>query len=614
MKQCSTLCLLLTLLMSGKALLAQTPFWTQTFAGGIPTGWTTTDASNQNVVWTWCDNPGKGQTGGCPPIFDDPINQQEPFKASTAANGFMTLDSDRPGALPTNHISRLTSAPINCSGRSQVFVTFETHIGVYEVNAETGAILRVSTDGTAWTNFTIFPGLTTQVRWSANPTIPVIDISSVAANQSTVYLQWEWTGNWEYFWNLDDVKLYDADPTPDHNLGIGDFFYPASSFAQPASQIPTDTFSFGADLSNLGRLVQTNIVLRAAVTREDNTELWADSLRIPSLTPGVKDSFFVLPGRYVPNLPVGVYKIKYTVQADSTDQFPGNNAKENIFLVTNNTFSKEPRPEQAYRPSGPPQEWYVANLYTMSPASQENYQARLAQFTFTTSPSELNVKDVEASIYLLRVNDDVDFNVAGNFDVSQFLSPDLEWVGVGAYSAPDTMVGGLLQQTEILDLTTSLPGVKLDKGARYLLAIGYASLSNVTYHGFNDDVSYFFPSTFTFSDRWYTGGFGPDINAVLRMVIFLVSTTDEKPLADNTLRIAPNPATDVLHLLVELERPTDATITIADLSGRVILMQDYPAMTSQRLSYPLLNVSAGTYLARIATPDGTLTKKFVVQR
>ncbi len=37
-------------------------------------------------------------------------------------------------------------------------------------------------------------------------------------------------------------------------------------------------------------------------------------------------------------------------------------------------------------------------------------------------------------------------------------------------------------------------------------------------------------------------------------------------------------------------------------------------MTSQRLSYPLPQLSAGTYLARIATPEGTLTKKFVVQK
>ncbi len=615
MKQRSTPCLLLALWMGLQMSVAQTPFWTEDFSKGIPTGWTNTDASGQNVLWTWCNNPGKGQMGGCPAIFDDPLNQQSPFNASTAKNGFMTLDSDLRGALPANHVSRLTSAPINCSGRAQVFVTFETHIGVYEVSAETGAILRVSTNGSTWTNFTIFPGLTTQVRWSENPTIPVIDISSVAANQPVVYLQWQWTGNWEYFWNLDDVKLYNVNPQPAHNLAIGDYFYPASSMAQPVSQIATDTFSFGADLSNLGRLTQTNVILRAAVTTDTDEEIWADSLRIPALATGVKDSFFILPGRFAPGLPVGTYKIKYSVRADSADQAPGNNRRENIFLVTNSTFSKEVRPEQAYRPGSPiPATWAVANLYTMSPAGQEKYQAKVAQFTFTTDPSERLIKDVEASIYLFRVKDNVNFNTPNGFNGADFLSSDFEWVGTASYSAPDTMAGGLLQEIELLDLLTSSPGVPLDKGARYLLAIEYSVPNNVAFHAFNDDVSYYFPSTFVYTDRWYTGGFGPNINAVVRLIISLVSTTDEKPLADHAMRIMPNPVADVLNLSVELDRSTDATITLADLSGRVLHIQDYPAMTSRRLTYPVAHLPAGTYLARLATQSGTLTKKFVVQR
>ncbi len=250
----------------------------------------------------------------------------------------------------------------------------------------------------------------------------------------------------------------------------------------------------------------------------------------------------------------------------------------------------------------------------MSPASQEKYQATVAQFTFTTDPSERLIKDVEASIYLFRVKDNVDFNTPNGFNGADFLSPDFDWVGTASYSAPDTMVGGLLQEIELVDLLTSSPGVPLDKGARYLLAIEYSAPNNVAFHAFNDDVSYYFPSTFVYTDRWYTGGFGPNINAVLRLIISLVSTTDEKPLADHVLCIAPNPVADVLNVNVELEQPSDVTLTLADLSGRVLYMQDYPAMTSSRLTYPVAHLPAGTYLARLATQSGTLTKKFVVQR
>ncbi|MCS6928245.1 MAG: T9SS type A sorting domain-containing protein [Saprospiraceae bacterium] len=615
MKRSTVLNFSLALLLSAKVLSAQTPFYVQDFSGGFPAGWKTTDASNRNVLWTWCDNPERGQTGGCPPIFNDPVNQQKPFQASTAKNGFMTLDSDKAGEQPVNHVSRLTSSAINCSGRSQVFISFETHIGVYTVSAETGAILRVSNDSINWTSFTIFPGLTPpQKRWSDNPTIPIINISSVAANRPKVYLQWQWTGNYEYFWNLDDVKLYDTDPTPPHNLAIGDFFYPPSSFAQPASQIITDTFSFGANLSNLGRLSQTNVILRAAVLNDKNQELWADSLRITALASGIRDSFFALPGRFVPNLPVGRYTIRYTLRADSTDLDPGNNQRESPFVVTEFTFSKEPLPEQAYRPNTSLNEWYVANLYAMSPLSQEAYKAQLVRFTFATTASELPAKDVEASIYLLRVKENVNFDSPNGFDRNDFLSSSLEWVGTAAYSAPDTMANGIMQEVELFDISTANLGVPLKKGSRYLVAVGYEGNSKVTYHAFNNDVSYYFPSTFIYADQWYTGGFGPDVNAVIRLVLSLVSTTDEKPLPDNALRIAPTPVVDLLNLFVELEQPTDATLTIAELNGRVILMQDYPAMTTQRLSFSVAHLPAGAYLARIATPNGTLTKKFIVQR
>ena len=613
MKQLLTKSFLFAFLLLGGMVMAQTPFWTQDFAGGIPAGWTNTDGSNQGALWTWCNNPASGQ-GGCPSIFDDGLNQQVPFQATTAANGFVTLDSDEYGPFNTNHISRLTTSAINCSGKSEVFVSFETHIGVFEVSAETGAILRVSTDNVTWTNYTIFPGLTTAVRWSDNPATPIINISATSANSATVYIRWEWTGNWEYHWSIDDVKLYDANPTPPNDIAIGDFFYAPSSLAQPVSQIATDTFGFGADLSNRGTVDQTNVILRASVTTDTNDELWADSILIPVLAAGVADSFFSLPGRYAPELPIGSYRIKYSVRADSADMRPIDNNKESPFLVTASIFSKEVAAEQAFRPGGNPSDWYIGNLYTMSAGSLDQYQASTAQFTFTTNAADLPVTDVEATIFLLRVADDVDFNVAGGFNGADFLSPDLEWLGVAAYSAPDTMVGGLLQAVNIVDLNSGLDGVLLDNGARYILAIGYSGSSSVAFHGFNDDVKMFFVSTLTYSTQWFTGGFGPEFNAVLRMTISLVSTTDDKALPETSMKIFPNPVRDAVNLAVNFEQPTDATITIADMSGRVILIQDRQGLTQENLTYQIPQLAAGTYLARIATAEGTLTKKFIVQK
>lgn len=603
---------ILALLLSGM-LQAQTPFWSETFTAGIPAGWTSVDASGQGFNWQWCAEP--NPTPPCSPVF----NGQQPFAATTAATGFVHVDSDGglSAPLPQNHVSRLTTAAINCSGKSQVWLQFQNHIGTFEVPLAATAIVRVSTNLTNWTEFTPFSTFTGTNFFSPNPYFAVLDISSVAANQATVYIQWQWTANWEYMWNLDDVNLFDANPSPKNDIVINDFFYPASSFAQPVSQIGTDTFAFGAWLANPGADDQTNVVLRAAITTDTNVELWADSLTIPELGSGTVDSFFELPNRYAPELAIGAYQIKYTVRSDKQDERPADNSGSDFFLVTNSIFSKESQAQSAIRPQELGTGWYVGNLYQMSAGSLDNYQATTATFTFGADAAEIPVTDVEASIYLFRVKDGVNFATAGGFDRTSFFSPDLEWKGLANYSAPDTMVGGLLQTVQLLDIDLFSPGVKLDKGARYLVVVGYADQSRFAYHAFNEDVNMYFASTFTFSPtsggpaQWFTNGFGIEENAVLRMNISLVTTTDDKPLAESAMRIMPNPVSDMLNLAVRFDKPTNATITIADMSGRVIEFEDREGLTNDNLSYPVRQLAPGTYLARIATAEGTLTKKFV---
>jgi len=196
--------------------------------------------------------------------------------------------------------------------------------------------------------------------------------------------------------------------------------------------------------------------------------------------------------------------------------------------------------------------------------------------------------------------------------VSGLLSPSLEWLGAATYSAPDSLEDNDLQQVLIDDLNTGAAGVVLVPGGRYLLAIGYDGANNRVFHAFNDDLYYYFPSTFIFNSDWNPFGFGGDVNALLRLYIGLLSTTDEQALPDNTLMLYPNPVSHTLQLGIEFAEPTDATITIADINGRVITFEDRYGLTKETLQYTLPQLASGTYLARIATAKGTLTKKFVV--
>jgi hypothetical protein len=99
------------------------------------------------------------------------------------------------------------------------------------------------------------------------------------------------------------------------------------------------------------------------------------------------------------------------------------------------------------------------------------------------------------------------------------------------------------------------------------------------------------------------------------MGISLVTSTDNNPLADNTMSIFPNPVVNGnVNLDLNFVQPTDATITIADMSGRVISVRDRKGVTQEKVNFNLPQLATGTYIARIATKEGTLTKKFVVQQ
>ncbi len=606
--------------VSANALTAQTPFWTEDFANGLPAGWTNEDPSGNNALWTWCANPETGQSNGCPAIFDDATNNQVPFAATTASNGFATMDSDLLGELMTNHLSQLTTDSIDCSAYSEVYIRFETHIGVYTVGADVGALLRVSTDdGATWTPITVFPNLTTQERWSGNPEIIILDLSAVAAGQSNVKIQWQWEGNYEYMWSLDDIALYDADPTPSFSIELGDFFYAPASFAQPVSQVGTDTMGFFADVSNVGASEVTNIVLKATINDEDGNELFADSITIPALAPDVTDSTFFLNNQFVPDmLDVGTYSINYSAYSmDNPDANPSDNEDGDLFVVTENLYSKENGATIAYRPGGGPADYMVGNVYQTSNNWVDEYKATEVTFSAVKNASDGTLAGDEVNIVFLEMNEDELDADWGNFDDTQnfFTNPAtiLKSFVPHTWEADEQSA---VESEMLIDFDQETPGVNLKPGNRYMVLCSYEGDNNVAFQAFSEEISYFQISTVIWDggdNQWFLGGFGPEPAAFIRLGIDLVNTTDETPLPDDALKFYPNPANSVLNVELSLEQPTLANVTIAEMSGRVIRIDEIENAQQENLQYDVSRFPSGTYLIRVATEEGTSTKQFVVQ-
>jgi hypothetical protein len=614
MKKLTTQFLFIAAILAAGNLSAQV-FWSQDFSGGFPAGWTTDDASGQGAVWNFC-----GQPDTCVAQFNEDV-----VATTTAANGVMVMNSDSyfaldaagaPTTLPNNAQSRLTSSAIDCSGKSLVVCEFEMYF--YTFNPDNVGKLSVSNNNVDWTDFpipyTLGAGGAGDI--TANPEKIAINISTAAANQSTVYLRWEWDHNWDYWWFLDDVKLNASSSLPPLSLNISSYFLPFSHLKTPDFAIAKDTMGFFCNVKNVGGQDQNNITIKAWIYDVLNDAvLYADSITGISCPVGI-DSAYALDGRFAPELPVGLYSVNYQVYVPGqTDFQPLDNVKSYNFEVTDGEWALEDGATIGYQPGSVSSDWAVANVFYMLGGSNDQYIIK--DIEWRAGGAAGAITDKTAQIYIFEVKDDLVTPQWDGFDDSALLSPSFNWVGELTYNYLDTTTGNYPTiRYPITSFPNGDPGVDLKNGKRYIVTVSWEGGNINVFHTFSEAIPYSDGSvnTLIFNDQWFLGGFGADITAVIRVYAALKTTIDVNELPETVMNLFPNPTADQLNLKMNFATGTDATITIADAKGMVIRVEDKKGLTTETLSYDLTRYATGNYIARLATKEGTKTMKFTVVR
>lgn len=303
-----------------------------------------TPSGQPQVTFQWSNDPAAVEVAA--------VNQTLilNFLAPGAANGYLWANSDRglSSAPSSNHLTRLTTLPIDCSEQGTVLFTMRSTIGVWANDASQYCKLRVSNDGLEWTDFSPFPCLTAGgditppcSRFSYNPQFVAVDITTVAANQPAVYLQLQWQGGWEYYWAIDDLALSSV---PENDLVL-DFGYTVQvgggyEYGRiPQSQMPP-SMEVGAQVVSFGSGTQTNVAVNISLIDPDGGVV--ASTNSPIGTMYQNDTVLV---EAVFNLPdpmaVGRYTTQFTVGSDQSelDEDPANNHKHRYFEVTELLYS-----------------------------------------------------------------------------------------------------------------------------------------------------------------------------------------------------------------------------------------------------------------------------------
>jgi len=307
--------------------------WYEDFGGGFPSSWSIQDSSgicpwSYTLDGTWgYYNSNNGVGPG-----DDTL------QSATKANGFLICDPDsannavygQPSGTTYEYLSSyFTTSAIDLSGYPAILLQFE-HL--FRYNNGIDLIVGVSTDNATWTNYAV-QGTTPNNTQSANAETANINISSVAGNQSTVYVRLGWSAR-VYYWMVDDIRIVEA-PGNDLTLTM-EKHYPFYKMT-PVRQATDITF-IGA-IANNGGNTQANVQLNTTVSLLGDT-LFNDSSAPISSAPAANDTVAIADSSYIPSL-LGDYLVENYITYDSADFNPSDDSLNNNFMITDSVYARD---------------------------------------------------------------------------------------------------------------------------------------------------------------------------------------------------------------------------------------------------------------------------------
>ncbi|MEO8086719.1 MAG: T9SS type A sorting domain-containing protein [Bacteroidota bacterium] len=299
-------------------------FFSEDFASGIPGSWTNVDNSGNNVLW-------RATTTGA-------LNQAVPVDphlstiGTSASNGYLILDSDSAGLVLTEN-SDLTTAAINCSGHSIVYLSFNEYFAQF---GSSQGIVKVSNDNINWVDVhNAETGLVAD-SGTANPYPVEIDISATAANQATVYIRFNYIGAYDYWWFVDDVQLLEPSAT---DLSVNSIVELDTEYTRiPLSQ--ATALNLSAEIKNVGlSSTASGTALLELVDAGSTLTVFSEVVNLQSLSPG--NSQTVVPSMaFSPPAAASYYsRVTVTIAGDGN---AGNNTmlSDNV-MVSDSVYSRD---------------------------------------------------------------------------------------------------------------------------------------------------------------------------------------------------------------------------------------------------------------------------------
>lgn len=571
--------------------------WYEDFSGGFTTnGWISFDAGSNGFDWIYTTQPPGGQYASNVPAI----------QSTTGTNGFASLPSSfyntpTPVAGWINMDALLTSNAIAITPARNVLVRWQQSQRFCCSSSTARLELLVSNDSINWVAFDarFGRGANTAVFENAE-----INISSVAANQDTIYLRWYQGETRNYYWMIDDIAVVEG---PSNQLEITEVFttFGSDEYEGFYTQVPfamVQPLSFGATARNTGGFAATNVSLEAKVTESTAGQLYLNtSPTSASISPLMSDTFNVNPA-YVNTTGVGSYTADLTTISDSSNGDPSKATYAVNWEVTDSVFAKD------YGNAG-------GSIGPGSYVGGDNDGSRIGT-KYTLAQSHMVGS---LSYYITNTSDNVGVEIKAKiwgFDTTQ---PSLDQMVSVPGIVAQNPIPYVIQQADLGTWLTipMLPIVNLPAG-QYVAAIeqsaGNANNQELRI-GRATDVEELQPYGNNFSSFVYANDATPAwgnifAQPMIRLNLSIPSGLNEyRPSFESS--IVPNPSNGLFSIQLELLQEV-SSIEVFTLLGKRVKGISIGEST-QQVEMDLSNFEKGVYFVKINTINGSATQKVVLR-
>lgn len=514
-----------------------------------------------------------------------PVTALSPAAFTTASNGYAFINSDAQGEAGIQNCNMTLNTPITTLGSSpNVSIVFQNSYRTYgDIR-----IVRVSNDGgSSWTDFNVTDGTEAFAVNTENPTIVNINISSVAGNQASVLLQFNYQAAWGWYWAIDDIKIVETD---DYDLNLqsslwgvtGAYGAEMAYYQTPIAQIAP--ISFAGKAQNIGVMAQTDAELTVNIPSASYSET---SIQY-NLDPGQVDTL-VISNAFTPASSVASYTANISIASGATEPDMTNNGLNPInFEVTNYTYARD----KGSKTGG------IYNAGAM-------YEAG-------------NLFDIFSNASLYGIDIFVD-------DSSVI---DAVFAGrIYEYDAAQTSVGGFVNigETDFHTIVAEDLGEKvtvyfntpiaLSAGKSYLVVAAAPG-------GAGDDLIiptsgvspantsfYYDATTEATPEKWsYITG-----TPMVRMN-FLNNAGIKENENVSKVNVYPNPANTSTNVSFDLINESEVQITVTDLTGKVVAVNDLGALNAGNHIQAIATESlqSGIYMINFISNNNQYTQKITV--